>query len=601
VQLSKHFEFDFDHSIETLWSLVSDTPRWGEACGLPRYQVQEQLQQDGSVKITGSLDVAGFNLAWEEPPVNWMQPLWFEQQRLFTRGPLKSMISRATLETRDGGSRLGVELRLESANPIGILLANRMLANYPKKVREILENADRLITAEQPDLFVSHYKPPAAALLRANHIAGEIESTPFEHGLSAQLIDYINNSQEVDLSSMRPIAIARRWRVASREVIELFLQSVRAGLLESRWDVLCPRCQISKSQTANMSELADGVHCDSCNIDFASDFASNVELSFCPSPSIRPVGLGHYCRSGPGVTPHIKSQCSLPAGASRSLPLALPPGDYRIRTLEADSEVEFSWEQGAFPAIRVNDNEIETIAKSPPQTIKLENQGSLPRTLVIEEQNWRRDILTAADVTTLQAFRDLFSDQLVRPGDDVSIRSITFLFSDLIGSSTLFKDRGDAQAYRLVREHFAELGDIVRRNQGSIVKTVGDGIHAVFSLPEDGLRAAIEIQQSIPGFNHRYNTDDVSIRIGLHSGSSIAVTLNQRLDYYGEAVNLAAGLEGQGDAGDITMSASFCEDPAVSTILQAHEPGQRLVNMKGFDNPITIARINPQATHDRKC
>lgn len=70
MQLSIHFEFDFDHSIETLWSLVSDTPRWGEACGLGRYQVQEQLQRDGRIKITASLYVAGFNLAWEEPPVN---------------------------------------------------------------------------------------------------------------------------------------------------------------------------------------------------------------------------------------------------------------------------------------------------------------------------------------------------------------------------------------------------------------------------------------------------------------------------------------------------------------------------------------------------
>jgi class 3 adenylate cyclase len=206
--------------------------------------------------------------------------------------------------------------------------------------------------------------------------------------------------------------------------------------------------------------------------------------------------------------------------------------------------------------------------------------------------------LRPAEVTTLQAFRDLLSDQQLRPGDDVSIRNISFLFTDFIGSVALFEGMGDAQAYRLVRGHFSELGDIVRRHQGSIVKTVGDGIHAVFKLPEDALQAALDIQRSIPDFNRRNEPSNLSIRMGLHRGSSIAVTLNERLDYYGEAVNLAARMEGQGSAGDITMSASFIDDPAIAAILQDHQPQQREVTLKGFSNPVTIAQINLPAAHE---
>lgn len=601
MQLSQHYDFDFDHPIETLWALVADTPRWGEASGLPRYQVGEQLQADGTVKVTGNLEIAGISLAWDEPPVNWIEPLWFEQQRLFSRGPIKRMTSRATLQARDIGSRLGMDLEFESNNLIGILLAKSLLASYRRKVSGLLTNADRLIKAEQQTLFVSNYQPTQAALLRAGQIAEEIATTPFDHGLSERLVNHINSSQEADLWSMRPLAIARRWQVEKRQVIELFLQAVRSGLLESRWDILCPRCRVAKAQIANMSDLPKGVHCDACNIDFGSDFANNVELSFSPSPSIRPVGEGFYCRSGPGATPHIKAQCSLLPGASESLPLMLTAGDYRIRTLEAGDEFALKWEQGPFPAIRIGDNSIEVDGPSPVQEISLQNHSPLPRTLVIEDQNWRRDVLTAAEVTTLQAFRDLFSDQLLRPGDDVSIRNISFLFSDLIGSAALFERLGDALAYRLVREHFAELGDIVRRHEGSIVKTVGDGIHAVFRQPEDALRAALDMQQSIPGFNQRNDVDNLSIRIGLHCGSSIAVTLNQRLDYYGETVNLSARLEGQGNAGDIIMSASFMNDPACTSILQAYTPEQRQVTLKGFSNPVTISSINPQTSHDETC
>ena len=56
---------------------------------------------------------------------------------------------------------------------------------------------------------------------------------------------------------------------------------------------------------------------------------------------------------------------------------------------------------------------------------------------------------------TLQAFRDLFSTEVLRPGDEVSVRRVTLLFSDLKGSTALYERIGDATAYKLVREHFA--------------------------------------------------------------------------------------------------------------------------------------------------
>ena len=200
---------------------------------------------------------------------------------------------------------------------------------------------------------------------------------------------------------------------------------------------------------------------------------------------------------------------------------------------------------------------------------------------------------------TLQAFRDLFSDQVLRPGDEVSIRNIVFAFTDLVGSANLFTSLGDAEAYHLVREHFAEVADIARRHQGNIVKTVGDGIHAAFLTPDDALRASIELQLSIDEFNRRFDSPELSIRIGLHAGSSIAVTLNNRLDYYGEAVNLAARLEGLGGAGDIVMLKVFTADPAVSDILAAYEKRERELELKGFTDPVPICLIRPQAANEQ--
>jgi len=599
VNIARIYRFDFDHPVDKLWAVVSDTPRWGEASGFPKYQVSEQLQQDGTVKVIGTIEIAGIAIAWEEPPANWIAERWFEQQRIFTRGPMQRMITRGTLEDRQAHSGLELELSFDTRNLIGTLLAKRLVAAFEDKVRALLDIADQLIRAEQPALFKSGYQPSPSAQQRAERLADAIAETPYEHGLAKKLISHINEGQEVDLWTMRPIALARRWGASSSDTIELFLQSVRTGLLESRWDILCPRCRISKAVTNNIGELPNGVHCDACNIDFKSDFASNVELSFSPSPSIRPVEYGFYCRSGPGVTPHIKGQCSLQPGASRSLPLVLQHGDYRVRTLEAGNEVKLTWDGGAFPEIRVCEDSVEIDSTEPAGVIRMVNVGKLRRTVVIEDQNWLRDVLTAAHVTTLQAFRDLFSDQVLRPGDEVSIRNITFAFTDLVGSSDLFTRLGDAEAYHLVREHFAELGEIVRRHQGNIVKTVGDGIHAAFLAPDDGLRASIEMQRAMHAFKRRFASANLSIRIGLHAGNSIAVTLNGRLDYYGEAVNLAARLEGQGEAGEIIMSKAFTSDPAVGGILSRYEVQERRLTLKGFAEAVTICKIKPQQEHER--
>jgi len=598
VIVSRKYHFDFDHPVDKLWALVSDTPRWGEASGLPKYQASEELLPDGRVRVTGKLEIAGMTITWEEPPVNWIAERWFEQQRLFTRGPLNVMTTRANLSARGDASSLELELIFDTRNMFGSFLARRMLGAFAAKVSALLDTADRLLRAEQPDLFETSYEPPPAALERAANIAGSIAATPYAHGMAERLVDYINHSQEVDLWAMRPLALARRWGASAHATVELFLQSVRSGLLESRWDVLCPRCRVTKSSTSNLGELPRGVHCDACNIDFESDFASNVELSFSPSPSIRPVEYGYYCRSGPGVTPHIKGQCVLPPGASRSLPLALHPGDYRVRTLEAGETIDLTWDGGPFPQIQIHASEIR-LGDPDSDEINMVNHGEVTRTVVIEEQSWLRDVLTAERATTLQAFRDLFSDQVLRPGDEVSIRNIVFVFTDLVGSSGLFTSLGDAEAYHLVREHFAEVGEIVRRHQGNIVKTVGDGVHAAFLTPDDALHAAIEMQEAMPAFNRRFDSLNLSIRIGLHAGSSIAVTLNDRLDYYGEAVNLTARLEGQGEAGDIIMSKAFTADPAVSGILANYDKRERELQLKGFADPVPICLIRPQADHEK--
>ncbi|MEE9250400.1 MAG: adenylate/guanylate cyclase domain-containing protein, partial [Alphaproteobacteria bacterium] len=211
--------------------------------------------------------------------------------------------------------------------------------------------------------------------------------------------------------------------------------------------------------------------------------------------------------------------------------------------------------------------------------------------LLVESRDWTADALTADRVAAMQAFRDLFSDAVLRPGDEVGIAHVTLMFTDLKGSTAMYSRAGDASAYHRVREHFAFLARVVRENNGAVVKTIGDAVMAAFSEPADGVRAALAIQRNIAGLNAADAGEPLVIRLGLHGGPCIAVTLNQRLDYFGSTVNLAARLQGQSAGGDVVLSAALAADPAVAELLGATPRADEVAPIRGFPDPVGFCRL----------
>ena len=77
---------------------------------------------------------------------------------------------------------------------------------------------------------------------------------------------------------------------------------------------------------------------------------------------------------------------------------------------------------------------------------------------------------------------------------------------------------------------------------------------AVFSRPTDALSAALHILQEIERYNREHGGPGIILKIGAHCGTSIAVTLNENLDYFGQTVNVAARVQSLADAGEICIS-----------------------------------------------
>ena len=600
---SETWTWHFDRPPAEIWPLVADTARFNEAAAVPKHTITETPQPDGSVRYVGEFKVGPFPIRWREKPVNWVNEQWFEHCRYFDTGPLKSLCATFNLEPNGTGTQGQYRLAVEPANLIGrVMLATGFFRSSGRNFGKLAAEANAFVKGERDTPFTYEAPRPSAEIAaRVDRMVAAIEESGNGHGLARRLADHVLKAQEVDLWHVRPLQLAREWNRRPIETIELCLQAVRAGLLELRWDLLCPRCRVAKAWSGGLDRLPEGAHCPSCNIDYGRDFTKNVEASFRPAEAIRRLESGEYCLMGPMSTPHIKLQIALEPGESRTIAARLPFGPYRLRTLEIGPECDIDWQEGGFPSLLLGANTVAAGDASPEGTVRLENRGNRARVAIVESRAWVADALTADRVTSLQAFRDLFSDDVLRPGDEVSIGRVTLLFSDLRGSTALYQKIGDANAYHLVRDHFAFMAKAIRDRQGAIVKTIGDAVMAAFARPEDGLAAAVEIQREVAAFNRTHPVGDsgdaIAIKLGLHQGPCIVVTFNERLDYFGSTVNLAARLQGQSKGGDIVLSTELAADPAVAPMLDRLRAEGIPVELdqaalKGFAHPLPFHRLN---------
>jgi class 3 adenylate cyclase len=188
------------------------------------------------------------------------------------------------------------------------------------------------------------------------------------------------------------------------------------------------------------------------------------------------------------------------------------------------------------------------------------------------------------------AFRSLFRTQLVNEAEGITVNDLTYLFTDLKGSTQLYDTVGDGNAYFLVRQHFDTLNRVVKARSGVIVKTIGDAIMAAFEQPQDGVAAAIEMVQEMAAFN-KNNSQPLNLKIGVHKGRSIAVTLNERIDYFGQNVNIAARVQALADANEVYLSREVMEAPGVSDIIKAHHVMSDRVQVKGVSETLEVYRV----------
>jgi len=590
------WKWRFAASPEALWPLLADTSRLNEASGLSRYTLTETPLPDGTIERVGAARRFGMTVTWDEGVPEWVWGRFYRHTRRFRNGPIRAATAEIEFHPEsDSGTAVSFRVAIAAIWPVAAILSGGGLRRYGKTVDRLFREAAGFAEAGLAQGF-SVPSAPVSASVRSR-VAAQAKALDAQgHSLAGRLADHLLEAPGVELERMRPRALARRWQVAPRAVIETCLAAVREGMLTLRWDLVCPLCRGAKVTATSLDELPRGAHCPSCNIDFEGDFTRNVEVTFEPAPLLRDVSAGGFCLANPLASGHIKVQLRLePERDGGPVGITLPDGAYRARTLEPGDSTDFTIENGHIPSITLT-NGAPGIGESGGASINIVNLTGAERHAIIEDRRWAQDALTAHEATTMQAFRDLFADAVLRPGDQVAIGRIAFLFTDIKGSSDLYNRVGDARAYGLVREHYAVLTRAVREHDGAVVKTIGDAVMAAFADPVNALEAALAIRDDIARFNRDVAgetgaAEAIVVKLGLHTGPCIAVTLNDRLDYFGRAVNLAARLQGESRGGDIVLSEDMAEEPGVIERLAEFDARPEAARVKGFAEPVALRRI----------
>lgn len=599
------WEYELQSSPERLWALVADTNRFNRDTGVPSLQLGDgEVQQTRGGRKRLRLKAFGVPIEWEEAPFEWVRPSRMGITRDYLKGPVAKLVVLVQLHPRAaGGTRIDYEVWATPRNLLGLAAIPFQIGFLSaRRFARAFAEYDRAL---QTDEISQPALTPRDIGDTANHrfslLANRLVEKGIDRGIANKLTTFVRDADDMDLARIRPYALADSWGDSRRTVLEACFHATRAGLLDLQWDLLCPMCRGPQESSASLRDISSQAHCSGCQIDFNVNFERFVEVTFRPNASVRAVDSKTYCMGNPQQTPHVVAQQLLPAKTERVVTMPLEQGRYRLRTLKSRGE-QLLQAGDEFPSNLLLSTagegwSCDELKVSTNASLTFINNSEVEDLFVLERIAWSDQAATAAEVTALQVFRDLFSTEALRPGEKISVGTLTVLFTDLRNSTQLYREIGDATAFGRVLNHFDILKQAIADEDGAVVKTIGDAVMAVFREPAAALRAMLQAQKLLA--TPAAGREPLTLKAGLHLGPCIAVTLNERLDYFGSTVNMASRLESLSTGSDVIISRAVYDDPEVRELIA--DPVAQLeterfeIPLKGFaDERFELLRVRPK-------
>jgi class 3 adenylate cyclase len=442
----------------------------------------------------------------------------------------------------------------------------------------------------------------------------------------------IADGADHELNRINLLDFAARTALPEERVISAFLHASQLGLFDLSWNVLCPGCRGVLDAFGTLKSLRDDDYqCGLCGSGYAASVDDQVEVAFTVSPRVRRIAahdpnalpIWEYFKQvfwSSGVDFDATSFATLadeivldhrevPAYRNDELTLTLPaqfmivfePVTHAALFIDVQGEPTDQIQQLSLVYDGAH-KPTETITLRPgPLHLGFDNQTNvrvLPSLFVAADAlhhllGQRKPFLTAKRMLTNQTFRDVYKADNLTIDQRLKITSLSFLFTDLKGSTALYERVGDLAAFDLVRAHFHALLEIISSEGGAVVKTIGDAVMATFTQPEQALAAALRMRAAMDRLNEQRGTRDLMVKIGIHEGPCLAVMLNERQDYFGQTVNIAARVQGVSTAQAIHVTGTVRSSQAVEELLRKANivPIEKHAALRGIADKVLVYEI----------
>lgn len=435
-----------------------------------------------------------------------------------------------------------------------------------------------------------------------------------------------------DLMRMNPLAVAEHIGFDPQQTIDLFLHGAKIGLFDFSWNLVCPSCGLTEYRYTTIGDmLSTHFHCTICRVHRPVTLDSQVEVSFTINPTVKKLEIDpladwqSYTRYF--FSPNIKDSLLIRRYHQAT------HATFQVLQPDTSARIDFHAEPGKLYTLRslelhaIADLTLTDAVADGPQTISIDivPTGFVPHEIALARGPVHLQInnvhteraasifgitdlalqpeeddpaeftpfLNGKMLLNTQSFRSLFRVQSLRPDLRLNLRSVTVLFTDLKGSTDLYDLAGDAFAYELIQDHFRVLGNAIRSHAGAIVKTMGDAVMATFSTPQEAVRAAFAMMHGIDTLNERLSDTGyrLGLKVGLHEGATLAVNAEDRLDYFGQTVNIAARVQGLAKADEIWVTEPVFLASQGLHPQQGYQAEQHSVSLKGVREPTTVYRL----------
>src|SRR6478735_5648863 len=386
----------------------------------------------------------------------------------------------------------------------------------------------------------------------------------------------VRDAPDHALNRMNALDLAVKADVGEERVIAALLHAVGLGMFEMTWSVMCPSCAGVLSANKSLKTLNSAQYnCAFCAAGYETTLDNLVEVTFTVSPRVRKIAAhspdelsaAEYYRqifwsSAIELPDDLEKLLDdvtleivdLPAGERAILSLQVPQGTLIVfdPVTHAAQFLEVSGDETAerqnlsviFNRVQVP---VDTVTLRPgPLRLALDNRTEgrvLPAVWVANQAlddllTRRKSVLTATRLLTNQTFRDIYRTDTLAIGQRLKILSLTFLFSDLKDSTELYEHVGDLVA---ARQH-----------------------------------------------------QSLRLKMGIHEGSCLAVTLNGQQDYFGQTVNIASRVQGLAASRSIVVTEQVVENARAHALLESNglKPTPRSVTLSGIADKVSIYEIS---------